>query len=357
MKVRLLMILLVLAALALPAMAQDASLEYTVNLGGNDDLGAFFVGPEGMTLYTFDRDAQDTSNCAGPCLERWPALTVESADALTTDPAIAGEFATIEREDGALQVTHNGRPLYYWANDAAAGDATGHYVGRVWWVAAPSTVYVSGNEALGKFLVGPSGLTLYMFTNDEDGVSNCSGPCLENWPALTVASEEEVLGSPTLPGELATITRDDGALQVTYNGMPLYYWKDDAARGDALGQGAGDVWYVVAPETVVVMESETLGTYLTAANGLTLYTFNNDTAGVSNCAGDCLANWPALLVGENDQLVAGDGVEGELATITRDDGALQVTYNGMPLYYWKDDKAPGDTLGQGLGDVWFVAAP
>jgi len=53
--------------------------------------------------------------------------------------------------------------------------------------------------------------------------------------------------------------------------------------------------------------------------------------------------------------MAGTGVEGELATITREDGSLQVTYNGLPLYFWNEDGAPGDTTGQGVGDVWSVA--
>ena len=43
--------------------------------------------------------------------------------------------------------------------------------------------------------------------------------------------------------------------------------------------------------------------------------------------------------------------------ISRDDGREQVTYNGLPLYYFANDKAPGDTKGQGVGGVWFVAAP
>jgi predicted lipoprotein with Yx(FWY)xxD motif len=55
---------------------------------------------------------------------------------------------------------------------------------------------------------------------------------------------------------------------------------------------------------------------------------------------------------------AGEGVDAALlGTITRDDGAMQVTYNGWPLYYFADDTAPGDANGQGLGDVWFLVSP
>jgi predicted lipoprotein with Yx(FWY)xxD motif len=51
------------------------------------------------------------------------------------------------------------------------------------------------------------------------------------------------------------------------------------------------------------------------------------------------------------------GVGGVLGTIARTDGALQVTYNGAPLYYWKNDTKSGDTTGQNVGGVWFVVKP
>jgi predicted lipoprotein with Yx(FWY)xxD motif len=339
--------------LVVPAFAQDDA--PTVGLS-DSDRGPYMVGPNGMTLYIFTRDELDTSNCTERCLENWPALTVESADALTTDPAIPGEFGTITREDdGTLQVTYNGLPLYYWVRDEAPGDMTGEGVGGVWWIVPPATVSIWKTPELGQLLVGPTGMTVYMFTNDEPGVSNCSGDCLANWPAVTVESEDELVIGDNLHGELGTIERDDGTLQVTYNGWPLYYWKDDAARGDATGEGVGDVWFTIAPETVVASES---GDFLVAgAGGKSLYTFDNDEEGVSNCSGDCLEAWPALTVGEADRLVGGAGVEGELGTITRDDGALQVTYNGMPLYFYAEDAAPGDTTGDGVGDVWHLAAP
>jgi len=84
------------------------------------------------------------------------------------------------------------------------------------------------------------------------------------------------------------------------------------------------------------------------SNGMTVYTFTNDTAGSgkSACTGGCLTKWPAVTVGAGTTATAGAGVSGALATITRpDDGTLQVTYNGLPLYFYQGDKAPGDTNG------------
>jgi predicted lipoprotein with Yx(FWY)xxD motif len=84
------------------------------------------------------------------------------------------------------------------------------------------------------------------------------------------------------------------------------------------------------------------------SNGMTVYTFTSDTAGSgkSACSGGCLTKWPALTVAAGATATADTGVTGQLGTITRaDDGSLQVTYNGLPLYFFQNDKAPGDTNG------------
>jgi polyisoprenoid-binding protein YceI len=60
---------------------------------------------------------------------------------------------------------------------------------------------------------------------------------------------------------------------------------------------------------------------------------------------------------DGQSLAAGEGVVGELGTVEREDGGTMVTYNGMPLYYWIKDEAPGDTTGHGVGGVWAVVGP
>ena len=93
----------------------------------------------------------------------------------------------------------------------------------------------------------------------------------------------------------------------------------------------------------------TLGTLMVATqNNMTLYTFEKDVkgSGVSVCTGGCLTAWPALTVAAGDTPTGGAGVTGTLGTITRsDNGAIQVTYDGLPLYFFQDDAAPGDTNG------------
>ena len=90
------------------------------------------------------------------------------------------------------------------------------------------------------------------------------------------------------------------------------------------------------------------GTALVAAsNGMTVYTFAKDVAGSgkSACTGTCATKWPALAIPSGATPVGAAGVTGPLATITRDDGSLHVTYKGLPLYFFSADAAPGDTKG------------
>ncbi len=353
-----LVVFVALMLLALPVLAQDATeeaeLTALVNIGSSDMLESFLVGPEGFTLYTFANDAPNTSNCVDQCAANWPPFTVESADALTAAEGIPGTLGSIERADGTLQVTYNGMPLYYWVNDAAPGDMTGDGVRGVWSIVEPAHLGLGMNADLGRYLVGPNGMTLYLFTNDEAGVSNCAGQCAENWPPFVVESLDDVVVSRDLAGEVSTVEREDGTLQVAYNGMPLYYFVNDQAVGDVTGQGAGDVWYIVNPETVAVGGNDELGSFVVGPRGYTLYIFTNDEAGVSNCVDQCAENWPPFTVLASDVLVAGAGIGGELGTIERADGSLQVTLDGMPLYYFVTDTAVGDATGEGAGDVWFV---
>jgi len=109
--------------------------------------------------------------------------------------------------------------------------------------------------------------------------------------------------------------------------------------------------------TIQIAEDPELGQILVDADGFTLYTFGNDTAGsgTSACVDGCAQAWPPLTV--DGEPAAGEGVTGELDTIERNDGTTQVTYDGFPLYRYAGDAAPGDTNGHNVGQIWFVAKP
>jgi predicted lipoprotein with Yx(FWY)xxD motif len=91
------------------------------------------TGPNGMTLYTFDKDVSGSgkSVCNGPCATLWPPLL-----AADTDKA-SGDYAVVVRDDGKKQWAHKGKPLYYYASDKKAGDNTGDGFNQIWKTARP----------------------------------------------------------------------------------------------------------------------------------------------------------------------------------------------------------------------------
>jgi predicted lipoprotein with Yx(FWY)xxD motif len=92
-----------------------------------------FVGPNGMTLYTFDRDTMGSgkSVCNGPCATNWPPLMASAGD------AASGEWSIVTRDDSSRQWAYQGKPVYYWARDAKPGDRTGDGVNNAWRLARP----------------------------------------------------------------------------------------------------------------------------------------------------------------------------------------------------------------------------
>ena len=118
---------------------------------------------------------------------------------------------------------------------------------------------------------------------------------------------------------------------------------------------------VTGAVTINVADVGTYGSALVDGNGMSLYVTSKDTpgSGTSSCTDDCAVEWPPLLT-EGDP-VAGEGVDATLlGTITLDDGTTQVTYNGHPLHFFDEDKAAGDTNGQGVDDEfghWNLISP
>ena len=110
------------------------------------------------------------------------------------------------------------------------------------------------------------------------------------------------------------------------------------------------------PAAIDVGQNAALGSFLVDSNGMTLYAYANDTANTSTCTAVCSTNWPPLLT--LGAPTAGTGVTASLlGTTTRADGTVQVTYNSLPLYYFSGDKAPGDTNGEGVKNLWAVVSP
>lgn len=95
--------------------------------------GNFLTDPKGMTLYIFDKDTKDKSNCTGTCLAKWPIYAAPS----TTPDLLPANMGVIKRSDGSMQYTLNNMPLYYYAMDKQPGDTTGDGVAGIWHIVKP----------------------------------------------------------------------------------------------------------------------------------------------------------------------------------------------------------------------------
>lgn len=88
---------------------------------------------------------------------------------------------------------------------------------------------------------------------------------------------------------------------------------------------------------------------LVGANDMTLYTYDKDAVGVTNCYDKCAENWPPLIAD------AGAKADGDFTLVDRTDGSKMWAYKGWPLYFWVKDTKPGDTTGDMVGKVWHTA--
>ncbi|WP_297705431.1 hypothetical protein [uncultured Eudoraea sp.] len=225
--------------------------ENTVKLADNTTFGSIITDSAGLSLYFFSLDTKDTSECLSVCLDTWPVFY--EADIMVDTGLNASDFATIDRSDGTKQTTYKGWPLYYFANDSAAGDTNGDGVNNVWYVSKPdlSLMYVTAQlvghddknylsdytegEGATFYIVDIDGRTLYIFINDTNNTNNYTQSDFSNnavWPIAEIALDK-------LP---SILDNDDfgsidvfGRTQLTYKGWPLYYFGQDVVRGDNKG--------------------------------------------------------------------------------------------------------------------------
>lgn len=225
--------------------------------------GQVLTDSVGMVLYFFARDADGTSACAGDCASIWPAYY--SANAAASGAIDGEDVGTLTLADGSLQSTYKGWPLYYYANDAAPGEIGGDGVGSNWFVAKPDysvmvvqhqlvgvdgTLYtedLTPGEGQTRYIVDGYGRTLYGFVQDRYNSNNFTNDDFSNngvWPIYDV-------GLASVPSVLDHADFDEidvfGRTQLTYKGWPLYYFGQDAARGENKGVDfpAAGIWPVL----------------------------------------------------------------------------------------------------------------
>jgi predicted lipoprotein with Yx(FWY)xxD motif len=356
-----------------------------VTLQPSNTLGDILVDGNGKTLYFFTKDVSGESKCIDGCLSDWP---VYYAPDLVPGAGIdAADFSTITRSDGTPQTAYKGWPLYYYAGDNAGGDTNGEAVGNVWFVAKPNySIMLANAQLVGKdgknytssyqegvgetqYFVDVHGRTLYTFIRDYKDINKFTAADLSNnavWPIFYVDID-------ALPSSLNATDFGEidvyGTKQLTYKGNPLYYFGEDASRGENKGVSVPvpGIWPVAGPQTttapdqptVMLRDDANLGNVLTDNEGRTLYFFARDTKGTSSCAGGCLNRWPLF---NADEIIVQQGSvlnTDDFGTIG-DGDSKQVTYKGRPLYYYAPGndgviEAAGENGGDNFGTVWYVA--
>jgi len=120
-----------LTAAAFVAMSAGSAIAAAPVTTGKSAAGPILTDTHGMALYTFDMDADGTSNCNDQCAVNWPPLFAGAHD------TAEGDYTIIKRSDGKKQWAYKDQPLYLWVKDTAPGDITGDGVKDVWHLARP----------------------------------------------------------------------------------------------------------------------------------------------------------------------------------------------------------------------------
>jgi predicted lipoprotein with Yx(FWY)xxD motif len=120
--------------------------------------------------------------------------------------------------------------------------------------AGGGAVVKTRSTGLGRILVDAKGRSLYLWEADRHGKSTCYGACAKFWPPLLTGARPRA-GAGVKASLLGTVKRQDGRLQVTYRGHPLYLFVKDARAGQVNGEGStgfGAAWYVLAPSGATI---------------------------------------------------------------------------------------------------------
>lgn len=245
--------------------------------------------------------------------------------------------------------------------------------------ASEFAVSLATDATRGKYLVDKDGYALYFFSNDFNGRNSCSGQCQAIWPYFNAgALTQDNLGEGLNIADFDTIMVN-GTSQTRYKGWPLYYYAPNGSTLEPAGQITGEEitnWIVAKPDYTIMLTNAQLvgndgknymGTYIegvgktvyfTDANGITLYTFKNDSSNKNKYTKADFSNdgtWPLY---DTTAIVVPSMLDKTLFASIDVFGRKQLTYKGWPLYYFgPDQNIPGNNKGVSVPapGVWPVA--
>lgn len=247
------------------------------------------------------------------------------------------------------------------------------------------SVQTSTHATLGAHLTDSLGNSLYMFANDFDGKTNCTGGCLNLWPVYYAGDNltQDRLADGLNIADFATITTAGGQKQTTYKTWPLYYYapvvngtNTRELPGETKGEGIGGVWNVAKPDyTIQLVNAQLTGLdgknytsayvegtgktlYFSDSKGLTIYTFSKDSFNINKFTKPDFTNnnvWPIY---ETDKVVVPSTLDKTLFGSITVAGRKQLTYKGWPLYHFgSDNQVRGSNKGVSVPvpGTWPVA--
>ncbi len=300
-----------------------------------------------------DNDKKDSDKSPIPSSSSKAALSSSSSlsSSIASSAAVSSTAVTSSAVSSSSAASSLARftPPVAWV-DTAINSADGNYLvakGEIL-LALPED---ASNTSFKPQWIGRDGFALYTFAKDTNGVSNCAGNCLANWPPLLAGAKD----AASLPYSIIERSLGNGvtARQWAYQGLPLYFFKTDTAAGQTTGKAIAN-WQLARPIPVGTQQHATKGEYLIGKGflvnsqgtadqskaGFTLYTFAKDTANQSNCGATCIANWPPLYAAAEAQTA------GDFSVVTRSDNTKQWAFKGQPLYFYAGDSAAGEIKGE-----------
>lgn len=230
--------------------------------------------------------------------------------------------------------------------------------------ASQPSVQLKSSATLGTYLTDSLGYSLYYFSNDFDGNSNCTGGCLDVWPIYFAGENltQSKLSNGLDIADFGTITTASGAKQTTYKTWPLYYYAPKVNGtntrenpGETKGEAVGTVWYVAKPDySIMLVNAQLVGNngknyksdytegtsktlYFSDAKGVTLYGFKPDSFNINKYTKADFSNNATWPIYETDKVVVPSILDKTLFGTTNVFGKTQLTYKGWPLYYFGPD--------------------
>jgi|GEM_PF-33563 len=303
---------------------------------------------------------------------------VVAGKAMSSDLSDGQEIETVLGQNITVTITSEGvfiNDAQVTVADIEATNGVVHVIDKVIMPKAEG-VKVMNNSTLGNIITDSYGRTLYFFTPDAMGMSNCVDGCLNNWPVFY--AENLMLESGLDSADFGTITHPSGVMQNTYKGWPLYYFVNDTKAGDVKGEGLINKWFVAKPDyTIMLIDNQLTGKdgvnykgdytpgdetiqYLVDDYGNTLYTWINDLKDQNKFTDSLFAKNSVWPIYEQDMVVVPSTLDASDFEVIDVFGRKQLTFKGWPLYYFGEDMMQrGSNMGVSVPapGIWPVAVP